>query len=184
MKKILSLLLIAAMAMMLFACGGSMNPAETALIAVKKLDLEAFSASMTADSETALSRLKTAKAALDASETETLTRLYAMITYTMGEENESDQGKTVSLTVKLPDMARIITLTEKKSLVSAQTAEEIVSEMLESGEIAAAYMLEKTWELTVCKEDGAWKLPYTDKANAALVNDLALAEMFSLFTIY
>jgi hypothetical protein len=159
-----------------------MSPVENALIAVKNMDVEAFCSCMTSDSATMLSRITSAVGGLGDEERDTLKSLYGLIRYTMGEESaEKDGTKTVSVTVKIPDMARIRTLAEKKILVSAEPANAVISEMLTSGEIEGYYMLDMTLEIALKEEDGKWLIPYTTKANADFVDALYLAEMTAFF---
>lgn len=183
MKRLLSVCLILCFVVSFSACGAKMTPVEEALIAVKSMDAEAFSVCMTSDSEMALSRIVgMVKADITEEERATLQSLYGLIRYTMGEESEEMGGvKTVKVTVKLPDMARVRTLAEKKILVSAETANAVVSEMLASGEIEGNYMLEAVWEVKMTEEDGKWLIPYTDKANDAFVSGLYLSEMLTFF---
>lgn len=183
MKRLLSVCLVLCFVVSFSACGAKMTPVEEALIAVKALDAEAFSACMTSDSETALSRIvSTVKTDISEEERATLQSLYGLIRYTMGEESEAMNGaKTVKVTVKLPDMARVRTLAEKKILVSAETANAVVSEMLTSGEIEQNYMLETVWEIKMTEEDGKWLIPYTDHANDAFASGLYLLEMLMFF---
>ncbi len=184
MKRLLSVCLILCLVVSFSSCGAKMTPVENALIAVKSMDMEAFSACMTSDSETALSRIVGAfKADISEEERATLQSLYGLIRYTMGEETEASDGvKTVSVTVKIPDMARVRTLAEKKILVSAETANAVVSEMLASGEIEKSYMLETVWEIKMIEEEGSWLIPYTDKTNDAFASGLYLSEMLTFFS--
>lgn len=183
MKRLLSICLIFCFAVSLSACSGDMSPVENALIAVKSMDMEAFSSYMTSDSEAVLSRIIGAfKTSVSVEEQETMKSLYALIRYTMGEESSVAGGtKTVTVTAKIPDMARVRTLAEKKILVSAETANSVISEMLASGEITSHYMLDVTWQIVVREEDGKWLIPYSDKANDAFVSALYLAEMTAFF---
>ncbi len=182
MKKIISLVLVFCLTMLFFACGNGMSPAEEALIAVKQADIDGFYTYMTADSATSLTRILNLSKSLDDEGRASMKSLYALLQYTMGEETKHADGtKTVSVTVKIPDMARIRTLAEKKILVSAETANAVIDEMLKSGEIAKAYMLEEIWEIDMREEDGAWKIAYADHDNAAFVNGLYLAEMLTFF---
>jgi hypothetical protein len=160
-----------------------MSPIENALIAVKSMDMNAFASYMTSDSEASLSRVVTSfETGLTEEEKGTMRNLYSLIRYTMGEEVPlSEDTKAVTVSVKIPDMARVRTLTEKKILVSAETANEVISGMLESGEIAGYYMLDTTWQIMVKKEDGKWKISYADKANEPFVSALYLAEMTAFF---
>lgn len=186
MKRLISVCLILCFVVSFSACSNQMNPAENALIAIKNMDMDAFFSCMTADSETALSRIRGMyDTDISTDERETLRSLYGLIRYTMGEEIEGADGtKTVSVSVKLPDMARVKTLAEKKILVSASTANDAVSEMLASGEIEKNYMLEAVWTIKLNEEDGAWRIDYADKANEAFVADLYLSEMFAFFAQY
>ena len=186
LKRLISVCLILCFVVSFSACSNQMNPAENALIAIKNMDMDAFFSCMTADSETALSRIRGMyDTDISTDERETLRSLYGLIRYTMGEEIEgADRTKTVSVSVKLPDMARVKTLAEKKILVSASTANDAVSEMLASGEIEKNYMLEAVWTIKLNEEDGAWRIDYADKANEAFVADLYLSEMFAFFAQY
>ena len=183
LKRLLSLCLVLCIVVSFSACAGEMSPVENALIAVKGMDMDAFSSQMTSDSEVALSRMiSTFKTSVDEEERETLKGLYGLIRYTMGEEIEGKSGeKTVAVTVKIPDMARVRTLAEKKILVSAETANVVISDMIASGEIAGYYMLDKTFQIKVIEEDGKWLILYNDKANADFVSALYLAEMMTFF---
>ncbi len=183
MKRILSVCLFLCLIVSFSACSSQMNPAENAIIAVKNMDMDAFSSCMTSDSEAAVTRIVGIfETDIDADERETMKTLYGLIRYTMGEESDAVNGeKTVRMDVKIPDMARVRTLAEKKILVSAETANAVVSEMFASGEIASHYMLEISWQITLREEDGEWRIAYSDKANEAFVNDLYLLEMLTFF---
>ena len=182
LKRLLSLCLVLCLTVSLFACADGMSPVENALIAVKSMDMKTFSSCMTSDSEMMLSRIADALASETDEERETMKSLYGLIRYTMGEESAEKNGeKTIAVTVKIPDMARIRTLAEKKILVSAETANAVISEMLTSGEIEGYYMLDMTWQITVREEDGKWLIPYNDKVNADFVNALYLVEMTAFF---
>ena len=183
LKRLLSLCLVFCLAVSFFACTDGMSPVENALIAVKGMDMAAFSSYMTSDSDMMLSRITDAlETGADDEERETLKSLYGLIRYTMGEESAEKNGeKTIAVTVKIPDMARIRTLAEKKILVSAETANAVISEMLVSGEIESYYMLDAVWQITVREEDGKWLIPYNDKVNADFVSGLYLAEMTAFF---
>lgn len=160
-----------------------MSPVENALIAVKSMDINAFASCMTADSETSLSRIVASfDSDLSEEEKETMKKLYGLIRYTMGEETSvSEDTKTITVSVKIPDMARVRTLAEKKILVSAETANDVLSAMLENGEIASYYMLDVTWQIVMKKKDGKWRISYADKANEPFVSALYLTEMTSFF---
>lgn len=183
LKRLISFCLILCLSLGFSACSQDMSPVENALIAVKNMDVNAFASCMTSDSEASLSRIVTSfETGLAEEEKETMKNLYSLIRYTMGEEVAlSEDTKTITVSVKIPDMARVRTLTEKKILVSAETANEVVSDMLESGEIAGYYMLDATWQIMMKKEDGKWKLSYADKANETFVSALYLAEMTAFF---
>ena len=183
MKRLIAFSLILCLALVFSACSNEMSPVENALIAVKGMDVNAFASYMTSDSEAALSRIVTSfETGLTAEEKETMKDLYSLIRYTMGEEvSLSEDTKTVTVSVKIPDMARVRTLTEKKILVSAETANDVISGMLESGEIAGYYMLDATWQIVMKKEDGNWRISYADKANESFVSALHLTEMTAFF---
>ena len=183
MKRLISLCLVFCLLLGFSACSQEMSPVENALIAVKSMDMNAFASYMTSDSEATISRMVTSfETVLTEEEKGTMKSLYGLIRYTLGEEvSVSEDTKTITVSAKIPDLARVRTLTEKKILVSAETAGDVISGMLESGEIAGYYMLDATWQIVMKKEDGEWKISYADKANEPFVSALYLSEMTAFF---
>ncbi len=179
LKRLLSFLFVCLFLFVAASCSKGGNPAEEALIALKRFDLTAFSACMTSASEGTLTSLRENAASLTDAEREVLTALYGTLHYTIGDMTEENDKRTVTVKASLPDLARVRALAEKKILVTADTADAVLRSMLESGEIEKSYMLDRTWQIVLTKEADAWKLSYTDKANEAFVKDLYLAEMIS-----
>ena len=111
--------------------------------------------------------------------------LYSMITYTVGESSESENGiKTVQITMKIPDMERIRSHVQTKILVSADSAETIVGNMIADGSIAKGWMSEHTFSVELKETDGVFKIDYDSKANAQWKEALAIEKMIDLFIIY
>lgn len=183
MKRLLLLCLVFCMALGCFGCADGMSPVEHALIAIQAMDVDTFSSYMSSDSDTLFSRMrKTYQEDIHEQKRDTLRSLYGLLRYTMGEEAAVSNGvKTIAVTVTLPDMTRVRTLAEKRILVSAETAESVVREMLDSGEIEKGYMIEAVWQVKLVEEDGEWRIAYSDKANDAFVSDLYLSEMLTFF---
>ncbi len=179
MKKLLSLLLTVCLLLAaLTACSDGMSAAENALISLKDMDMEAFASFMTSDSDAELSRICATYEGLDEAEKATLKRVYGQLRYTMGETSEEANGKkTVSVTVKLPDIAKLRTLANAQ-IVFGKTANESVTELLDKG---TAEIREITWEIALAEENGAWLVVYTEKANAAFLADLGLSELIGFF---
>ena len=186
MKKIVSLLLLAALAVTLFGCSEMMTSAENFLIAVKKMDFEAMKKELYPDDRAGSLHLQLDNYAdsLTSEDMETLKALYSLTQYTMGEESAAEKGvKTVSVTLKYPDVARIKSLADTKIMVSAESASKTVSDMIADGSIAKSYMTEKTISVKMVEKDGVWLLPYTESDNAALVSALLLSEMLRFFAL-
>ena len=99
----------------------------------------------------------------------------------MGEISSDTVGeKTVSVTVRAPDMEKIRSLITAELLVSGKSSEKALGDMLAEGKISRNMMKEYNVSVKMEESDGEWKIPYGDKANAEFVKALALAEMMDL----
>ena len=185
MKKLLSLLMIAVMLVSLFGCVAKSSHAEELLIAAKAVDLDAMSAHATlskTSSAVPFAQEKFYAAQLHEDEKSVLVSLYAMLQYTMGEESAVEDGmKTVAVTLKAPDFARLKSLMHTELLVSAKSAEQIVSGMIENGSIAKNYMTEKKITVKMVEQDGEFYVSCNEKDNAELFDALALLDMLRFF---
>ncbi len=183
LKRLLSFFVFLCFAFGIVGCASGMTAVENALIAIKAFDLDTFSACMTADFDKAAHSSRWNS--LDETEKTTMRSLYSLVKYSIEGETDGAKGeRLVTVKVSVPDFARVRTLAEKKILVSADTASAVVAEMLESGEIAGGYMLTLTWEIVMTEESGEYRIPYTDKRNAAFSEGLALSDMLKFFTKY
>jgi hypothetical protein len=178
MKKMIAFILTAAICCSLFGCLAKMTAVEDFLLAIKKMDTEAMCAEMVAD-ETSGSLYRTLKNAKpEADALSVLTELYGLMQYTIGTVSDGEGGaKTVSLTLKLPDMQRIRSLAEAQVLVSGDSAADGVGEMIADGSVGKNMMKEYSVSVKMTEADGVLKIPCGDKENADLVKALALAEM-------
>ena len=183
MKKIMALLLIAGICCSLFGCVGKMTPVENFLLAVKKMDLAAMKTELTPDETTGSFYLKLQSLrASDAESLRVIRDLYALVQYTMGETAAAQNGaKTVSVTLKVPDMERIRSLAEAQNLVSGDSTEKIVGDMIANGSVTKSMMKEYSFAVKITETDGVWRIPYGDKENAAFAEALALADMIDFF---
>ncbi len=178
MKKVVSLLLVLCLTLGFSACADGMNAAEKALIALKKMDLETYASCMTSDADAEMSRILAAYNGLDEEEKETLVRVYSLLRYTIADtETERGSERVVSVAVKLPDIARLRTLSNAQ-IVFGKTANESVNEILDA---QTAEMRETTWEITLVQQDGEWLIVYDEKVNGPLIQDLGLYELISFF---
>ena len=183
MKKVVSLLLALLMLVLFVGCPVRTSSVEDALIAVRKLDLDAFEKLLSADTVANFARVRDYDAALTASKREALRSLYGKLQYTMGEESEPENGtKTVSVTLTLPDMAQVRSIAQAEILASGRTVEEIIADMLANGTVASNTTT-VTLSVKLTEQDGAWYIPYSDTENAALLQALALSEMFRFFAM-
>ncbi len=149
------------------------------MIALKNYDFSQFVGYMSESDAQTVSRLTELDARLSAQERSALSRLYGMIHYTVGETAEGIESMTVQLELTIPDLSRIHAIADKTLLVTAQTAEAVILEMLESGDIEKNYMKKCSVAVWMTKEDGAWKLMYGAKENADLRGALYLSEMLT-----
>ncbi|MBQ8496811.1 MAG: hypothetical protein IJ489_05060 [Clostridia bacterium] len=173
MKKLMAMVLAAVLAFTLCSCSVKMTAAENYLIALKKMDAEGMKAAV--DAEELLDILNRASD----EEREALKKLYAPIQYTVGEQTEEDGARFVSLTLKVPDMARLIELVKKQILVSAETAEKVISDMIDDGTVAKTMMIEKTVSVKMIEKNGEWVIAVADEANDAFMQTIALTETVS-----
>ena len=184
-KRICSFLLVVVFLFSLVGCVSKSSHAEELLLAVKVLDLDAMSthvAMPSVSSAVPFAQEKHLETMLDEQKKETLTALYALLQYTILEESAVEDGiKTMKISLKLPDFARIKTLAHTQILVSGKSAVQIVSEMLENGTITKNYMTEKTVDVKMTESNGEWFVLYSEPENTALFDTLALTEMFRFF---
>ena len=185
MKKTIALVLIVALCCPMFGCSGKMTPVENFLLATKKMDFAAMKAEVLPDETLGSFYLKLQRASsLSEDSLRVLRDLYSLVQYTMGEISSEEGGeKTVSVTLKIPDMERIRTLSEAQILVSGDSAEDVVEDMLANGSVSKSMMKEYTFAVKITEADGGWKIPFGDKANAAFAEALALAEMIDFFDL-
>ncbi|MBQ9748244.1 MAG: hypothetical protein IJV98_05615 [Clostridia bacterium] len=179
MKRLLFLLLALCLILALMSgCTERMSAAESALIAVKEMDLAALSSCVTPETQAQITRMQRTYEGLDETERATLVRLYAQIRYTIvGTTDTADGGRTVTVTAKLPDMSRVRTLANAQ-IVFGKTANESVTEILDGGK---ADVRDVTWEIVLAKHDGEWLVCYDEKINGAWIADLGLTEMLAFF---
>ena len=155
-----------------------MTAVENFLSATVKMDLSAMQAEMIPDESAGSVYMKLKNADLSDEALTALRGLYSLVQYKIGETSSADTGeKYVSVTLKAPDMERIRSLAEAQTLVSGYSADEVIVGMLEDGSIAGNMMKEYAVSVKMTETDGAWKIPYGDKANAELAKILSLAEM-------
>lgn len=173
MKKIIAMMLAIILAFSLCACSVKMTAAENYLIALKKWDAEGMKAAV--DTEEFLDILNRASD----EEKEVLQKLYALIQYTVGEQTEENGAKFIAMTLKVPDMKRLIELVKKQILVSAESAEKVISDMIDDGTVARTLMTEKTVSVKMIAKDGEWVIAVEDSENDAFMDVLALTDTVS-----
>lgn len=184
MKRIFALFLAVCMLSLFAGCSGKMTAAENFILAVKKMDFTAMKNELVPDEKIGSLYMK-----LDSVPQEdtllTLRNLYALVHYTIVEVSESTGGiKTVRMTLKVPDMERIRNLTRVEAMVSAESAEKIIGDMIADGSIEESMMLENTFSVKMTEENGAWKIPYGDQENEAFTQALAIEDMLDFFIKY
>lgn len=178
MKKWIACILIVTVCCSLFGCLAGMTAVESFLVATGKMDLTAMRAELVPDETTGSLYRKLQNTALTDGTITVLRDLYALVHYTIGEVSaESNGEKTVSVALRVPDMERIRSLVSAELLVSGDSAEKILGNMIAAGTISQNMMKEYTISVKMTKSDSVWKIPYGDKANADLAKALALAEM-------
>ncbi len=163
MKKIACLLLTAVFLTVLCGCSTQMTAVENYLIAIKKQDFEGAANTLSGKEQHLEASLYQN---LNEDEKEVLQKLYALMQYSIGEETEENGVKFVSVNLKTPDVQRIFALADKQILVSAESMEKIVSDMIDNGSVAKTMMSEKTFLVRMTENDGKW-LVDSGKVNQA-----------------
>lgn len=182
MKKTIALILIVAIGCSLTGCFQQMTPVENFLLAIKKMDLAAMRAEMVPDETAGSAYRKLGNADLNEESLQALGELYSLVQYKMGEVSSDGDVKTVSVTLKVPDMERIRSLAMTQILVSGDTAATVIGGMLADGSVSQNMMKEYTLSVKMTETDGVFKIPYGDKENAAFAKALAIAEMIDFLS--
>ncbi len=178
MKKWIAFILIVVISCSLFGCLSKTTAVERFLLATKDMGFEAMRAELVPDEKTGSMYTKLQKTDPDEDTLRILTEFYSLMQYTVGEASSDTAGEqTVSVTMKVPDVERILSLAKAQLLVSGDSAAEIIENMLEDGSISKNMMKEYSLSVKMTETDGAWKIPYGDKENADFVKALSLAEM-------
>ena len=182
MKKIIALLLAVWMLVSLTGCSESMTSAERFLLAVKKMDFEAMKNELVPDQKLGSLYLKL-DADVDEAALSALRNLYALAQYTIGEiSEETGAEKTVEITLKIPDMERIREQARAKVMVSSETAEKIVGDMIADGSIPKTMIVESKFSVKMVKTEDGWKIPYAE--NKDFAQALAIENMIEFFVKY
>lgn len=178
MKKWIACMLVLAVCCSLFGCLAKTTAVERFLAATVKMDLSAMRAELIPDETTGSFYRKLQNASLRDEAVSALRDLYALVQYTIGETTTQNGGKqTVAVTLKAPDMERIRSLIDAQMMVSGDSPEKILGDMLEDGQISGNMMKEYTVSVTMTESDGDWKIPWGDKENADFAKALSLGEM-------
>ena len=184
MKKIIAFMLAVCVLFSLTGCSGSMTSAERFLLAVKKMDFAAMKNELIPDEAFGSFYLKL-DADLEEDSVLVLRNLYALAQYSIGEISEENANeKTVEITLKTPDVKRICDQVRAKVMASADSAEQIVGEMIADGSVGKTMMTEGTFTVKMKKTDGQWKIPFEDEANQAFAEALAIDDMMDFFAKY
>lgn len=182
MKKMIAFILVITISCSLCGCFAKMTPVENFLLASKKMDISAMREQVTPDESAGSFYSKLEKVNLDEEALQTLRDLYALVQYTVGEVTSRGDGKTVSLTVKAPEMERIRSLATAQILASGDSATEVIAGMIADGSISKSMMKEYKLSVKMTETGDTLKIPYGDKDNADFVKVLAIAEMIDFMT--
>ena len=178
MKKWIACILVIALSLSLFGCLAKMTAVESFLLAMKKMDLVAMRAELVPDEKMGSLYTKLQETDLDEETLNVLIRFYSLAQYTVGEASSVGVGEQkVTVTLKVPDVERILSLVKAQTLVSGDSAASILEDMLEDGSISKSMMKDYSLSVKMTETDGAWKIPYGDKENADFVKALSLTEM-------
>lgn len=178
MKKWIACILVIAFSCSLFGCLAKMTAVESFLLATGKMDFAAMRAELVPDEKAGSMYTKLQKVNLDEETLGVLTEFYSLMQYTIGESSSEAAGEqTVAITLKVPDVERILSLAKAQILVSGDSAASILEDMLSDGSISKSMMKDYSLSVKMTETDGGWKIPYGDKENADFVKALSLAEM-------
>ena len=184
MKKLLSFILLLSMALLFVCCSGGTSPAEAFLLAARKMEFDTMENLMASETVSLAREMKESYDALTSEEQTVLSSLYSHLQYTMEEESEPKDGvKTVSVHLTMPDISKIIENAEAEILVSGNSADKIIKQMLDSGVIAESCMTERTIHIELKQENDKWLLPYSETANPELLQMLALNDILRFFAL-
>lgn len=178
MKKILCLQLVFIFIFVFCACSAQMTAVENYLIAVKNMDMEGISGSLGGEDR----NLEILDRNLNEEEEEALRKLYALMQYSMGEQTEENGARFVDVTLQIPDVQRIFELVDKQILVSAESAEKLVLDMIESGAVEKTMMIEKKISVKMIESDGKWLIDSGD-ANKDFFDAVGLELVMGSFVL-
>lgn len=182
MKKMIAFVLVVAISCSLFGCIAKMTPVENFLLATKEMDIASMRAELVPDETVGSLYRKLEQANPNEESLQTLRALYALVQYTIGEVSDEGDAKTVSVTLKAPDMERIRVLTSTQILVSGDTASAVIEEMIADGSVSKSMMKEYSLSVKMIQTDGVWAIPCGDKENADFVSALAIADMIEFLS--
>jgi hypothetical protein len=88
----------------------------------------------------------------------------------------------VEISVKLPDMEKILSLAKMQILVTAESAEQVVRTMLANGTIAKTMMKQSDFHVKMTENaDGEFLIDRNDEENKAFFDAIALENMMTFF---
>ena len=177
--------LVAVFAFSLVSCGES-APADVFdhfISSVRSCDAQSASASVLTDSS--IERFSDAVASSDDFGRETLKAVYSIIRFTVVSGNvERDEAgseiviidkdrQTIRIEMSAPDFASLMSLAMSEVLYSSKPKTEVMRDFLDDGTVGR-YVKKMTVDVTLVKENGKWKLPFSLKENKQLYDALAL----------
>ena len=178
MKKWIACILVIAFSFSLWGCISKTTAVENFLLATGKMNFAAMRAELVPDEKAGSMYTKLQKISLDEETLDVLIEVYSLMQYTIGESSSENAGEqTVAITLKVPDIERILSLAKAQILVSGDSAASILEDMLSDGSISKSMMKDYSLSVKMTETDGDWKIPYGDKENADFVKALSLAEM-------
>ena len=182
MKKIIAFVLIIAIGCSMAGCLGEMTAVENFLLATVKMDVAAMRAELVPDETTGSFYRKLKNADPGEESMRVLRDLYSLVQYTMGEVSSEGGVKTVSVTLKVPDMEWIRSSAKAQILATSDSADVVIGKMIADGSISKNRIKEYQLSVKMTETDGKWKIPYGDKENEDFVKALAIAEMIDFLT--
>lgn len=178
MKKMVCLCLVLMLFFVFCSCDAKMTAAENYLIAVKQLDEKGIQSSLIMSDEA----LQRCFDHIGEEEKTALSELYALTVYDIGETKTASGSKYVEVSVKLPDMEKILSLAKMQILVTAESAEQVVHTMLADGTIAKTMMKQSDFYVKMTENaDGEFLIDRNDEENKAFFDAIALENMMTFF---
>lgn len=146
---------------------------------------DAKNASEFVSSDSYIERFSDALSSSDEFGRKTLGDVYSLIKFTIVSANvERDEAgddvvisdldrQTMRIDISLPDLASLMSLTMSEMMFSSKQKCEVMRDFLDDGTVGR-YITKMTLDVVMTKENGEWKLPFSQNENKHLYDALGI----------